>query len=45
MILFPLMTTWMWFQLFTASPLPSTGRSVQDTSNADVPLLPRSRCH
>jgi len=23
MILFPLMTTWMWFQVFKASPLPA----------------------
>jgi hypothetical protein len=29
MILFPLMTTWMWFQIFTASPLPSSGRLVE----------------
>jgi hypothetical protein len=26
MIIFPLMTTWMWFQIITASPLPSSGR-------------------
>lgn len=26
MIIFPLMTTWMWFQIVTASPLPSSGR-------------------
>jgi hypothetical protein len=29
MILFPLMTTWMWFQIFTASPLPSSGRPLE----------------
>ena len=29
MILFPLMTTWMWFQIFTASPLPFSGRLVE----------------
>jgi hypothetical protein len=29
MILFPLMTTWMWFQIFTASPLPYSGRLVE----------------
>jgi hypothetical protein len=23
MILFPLMTTWIWFHIFTASPLPA----------------------
>jgi hypothetical protein len=40
MILFPLMATWMWWQLFTASPLPSSGVPVEDTSDADVPLLP-----
>ena len=34
MILFPLMSTWMWFQIFTASLLSS-----KDTS--DAPLLPR----
>jgi len=27
MILFPLMTTWMWFQILAASPLPAAGRS------------------
>jgi hypothetical protein len=26
MILFPLMTTWMWFQIFTASPPLTSGR-------------------
>lgn len=26
MIIFPLMATWMWFQIITASPLPSSGR-------------------
>jgi hypothetical protein len=40
MILFPLMTAWMWFQIFTASPLPSSGRPVEDTSDADASLLP-----
>ena len=28
------------FQIFTASPLPSSGRAVEDTSDADVSLLP-----
>jgi hypothetical protein len=27
MILFPLITTWMWFQILTASPLPVLGTS------------------
>jgi hypothetical protein len=40
MILFPLMTTWMWFQIFTASPLLSSGRSLKDTCDADISLLP-----
>ena len=26
MIIFPLITTWMWLQIITASPLPSSGR-------------------
>ena len=39
MIIFPLMTTWMWLQIFTASSLPSLGRPVEDTSDADVSLL------
>jgi hypothetical protein len=45
MILFPLMTAWMWLQLFTASPLPSLRCSVKDISNADVPSPPSSQCH
>jgi hypothetical protein len=40
MIIFPLITTWMWFQIFTASPLPFSGCPVEDTSDADVSLLP-----
>jgi len=39
MILLPLITTWMWFQIFTASPLPTSGRPVEDSSDADVALL------
>jgi hypothetical protein len=41
MILLPLMTTWMWFQIFTASPLLSSGRPVEDkdTSDASISLL------
>lgn len=38
-ILFPLMTAWMWFQIFTASPLLSSGHPVEDTSDADISLL------
>jgi hypothetical protein len=30
MILFPLMTTWIWFQIFAASPLLCPGRPVED---------------
>jgi hypothetical protein len=39
MILFPLMTAWMWLQIFTASPLLSSGRPVEDISHTDVSLL------
>jgi hypothetical protein len=38
MILFPLMTTWLWFQIFTASPLLSSGRLVEDACGADISL-------
>jgi hypothetical protein len=37
MILFPLMTTWMWFQIFAA--LLSSGRLVEDARGADILLL------
>jgi hypothetical protein len=40
MILLPLMTTWMWFQIFTASPPLSSGRPLEDTCDADISLLP-----
>jgi len=40
MILLPLITTWMWLEIFTASPLPFSGRSVEETSDAGVSLLP-----
>jgi hypothetical protein len=40
MILLPVMTTWMWLQIFTASPLPFSGRPIENTSDADVSLLP-----
>lgn len=36
MILFPLMTTWMWFQILTALPLPSSGRSREENRDADI---------
>jgi hypothetical protein len=36
MILFPLMTAWMWFQILTASPLASSGRSRADNRDADI---------
>jgi hypothetical protein len=38
MILFPLIATWIWFQIFTASALLSSGRCVEDT-HADVSSL------
>ena len=38
MILFPLMITWMWFQIFKASPLPYA--AVEDSSNAEISRLP-----
>ena len=40
MILFPLMTTWIWFQIFAASPLSSSRRLLEDTSDACLSLLP-----
>jgi hypothetical protein len=39
MIVFPLIATWMWFQILMASPLPFSDRRVGDTSGADVSLL------
>jgi hypothetical protein len=36
MILFPLMTTWMWFQILTASPLPSSERSRAEKRDTDI---------
>ncbi len=36
MILYPLLTTWMWFQIFTASPLLSSGRPVDDACDAEI---------
>jgi hypothetical protein len=40
MIIFPLMTTWTWFQIFTASPLPFSGRPVEDSSDPNASLFP-----
>jgi hypothetical protein len=40
MILFPLMTTWMWFQIFAVSPLLSSSAPVEDNCDADISLLP-----
>jgi hypothetical protein len=39
MILFPLMSTWMWFQIFTASLL-SSNRRTEDTPDVCLSLLP-----
>jgi hypothetical protein len=39
MILFPLMTTWIWFQIFTASPLLSSGRPLEGASVAEISFL------
>jgi hypothetical protein len=40
MILFPLMTTWMCFQLLTASPLPASAWFLAETRDADISQLP-----
>jgi hypothetical protein len=40
MILFTLITTWIGFQIFVASPLLCSGRPVEDACDADVFLLP-----
>ncbi len=40
MILFSLMTTWMWFQIFVASPLSTSRCLLEDTSYAWLSLLP-----
>ena len=36
MILFPLMTTWMWFQILTALPLASSERSRAEKRDTDI---------
>lgn len=40
MIIFPLITTWMCFQIITASPLPSSCRPVEDSFDANASLSP-----
>jgi hypothetical protein len=39
MMLFSLMSTWMWFQIFTASALLSSNRRTEDTSDTCLSLL------
>jgi hypothetical protein len=41
MIIFQHITTWMWFQIMTASPLPFSIRPVEDSSDANASLFPR----
>ena len=36
MILFPFMTSWIWFQILTASLLPSSGRSRVENRDAEI---------
>ena len=45
MIIFPLITTWMWFQIITASPLPSLGAVRLRTALTLTPRYFRSECH
>ena len=40
MILFPLMTTWMWLQILVASPLSTPRRLIEDAGDASLSLLP-----
>ena len=42
MIIFPLITTWMWLQIITASPLPFSGRHyhLRETSKSVPTDLP-----
>jgi hypothetical protein len=40
MIIFPLMTTWIWFQIITASSLPLAGPPIEDSSDANALLFP-----
>jgi hypothetical protein len=39
MILFSFMGTWMWFQIFTASPLLFSNRRTEDSSDVCLSLL------
>ena len=41
MILFPLMTTWMWFQISRHNPFRLSYRAVEDRSNAEISLATR----
>ena len=36
MILFPLIVTWMWFQIFKTSPLRLSYPAIEDTSSAEL---------
>jgi hypothetical protein len=40
MIIFPLIASWMWFQIFTASPLRSSDRPVEESSDTNASLFP-----
>ena len=44
MIIFPLITTWMWFQIITASPLPSWAVWLK-TALTLTPRCFQSECH
>jgi len=39
MIIFPVITSWMWFQIFTASPLLSSGRPVRTALTFNPSLM------
>jgi hypothetical protein len=41
MIIFQLITIWMWFQIMTASPLAFSSRPVEGSSDANASLFPR----
>jgi hypothetical protein len=40
MILFPLMTTWMWFQIFHSITASVFESPTEDASDTDMSLLP-----
>jgi hypothetical protein len=42
MILFPLMSNWMWLQILTASPLLSSELLLEETCDADTSQPPTS---